>query len=199
MTGGGRASTVADLLTRLRQGEEGALDELFPLLYDELHGLAKRQRAAWSGNETLNTTALLHEAYVKLSRQSALDFGDRSHFLRTASRAMRHILVNYAERRGARKRGGGVRTVELEKVEGLVAGSGSDPASDLDAILMLDRALERLEEGRARQARIVECRVFGGMTIDETAQALDVSPATVSRGWSMAQAWLRRELGEAWP
>lgn len=186
------ATQVSSLLGRLREGDEGALDELFPLLYDELHALAKRQRAGWDGDETLNTTALIHEAYLKLSRQAAWDFRDRPHFLRAASRTMRHILVNYAERRNASKRGGGSPQIELQEIEGLVARPGEDP----DAVT-LDRALTRLETQWTRQARIVECRVFGGMTIDETAEALDVSPATVSRGWSMAQAWLRRELGEA--
>lgn len=190
---------ISGLLARLRDGDEDALDELFPLLYDQLHALAKRQRAAWEGDETLNTTALIHEAYLKLARQEALDFSDRPHFLRAASRAMRHILINYAERRGARKRGGGAPRVGLDEIEAVVGGRGGETDRDLEVIVTLERALGRLEATRARQARIVECRVFGGMSIDETARALEISPATVSRGWSMAQAWLRRELGEGSP
>lgn len=192
----GHDTQVSSLLGRLREGDEGALDELFPLLYEELRALAKRQRAGWSGNETLNTTALIHEAYLKLSRQDALSFQDRPHFLRAASQTMRHILVNYAERRSARKRGGGLPPIQLQEVEGLVARPGAVSDEHLAVVVTLDRALTRLEALRRRQARIVECRVFGGMTIDETAEALDISPATVSRGWGMAQAWLRRELDE---
>ena len=187
---------ITALLVKLRRGDERALDELFPLVYDELHRLAKRQRAAWDGNETLNTTALLHEAYLKLSRRQEWDFNDRAHFLRTASRAMRHILVNYAERRSARKRGGDAPRVGLDEIEGQVGAPGDDDR--VETIILLDRALSRLEEVRARHARIVECRVFGGMTIDETAEALEISAATVSRGWAMAQAWLRREVGDVW-
>ncbi|HSR41134.1 MAG TPA: ECF-type sigma factor [Longimicrobiales bacterium] len=185
---------LAPLLDRLRDGDEGALDELFPLVYAELHRLARRQRRGWDGNETLNTTALLHEAYLKLADQDRHDWEDRAHFLHAASRAMRHVLINYAERRSAEKRGGGRPPVTLDKVADVLRDPGRGGGHELEALIALDRALERLGEEDRRNGRIVECRVFGGMTIRETARALGISEATVSRGWAVAQAWLRREL-----
>lgn len=184
---------VSRLLGRLRAGERGALDELFPVVYEELRRLAHRHRRRWRGDETLNTTALIHELYLKLTDVERQDWQNRAHFLHAASRAMRHILINYAERRRAEKRGGAQTVVPLEDVAP-VLGDGAFTPERAHALIELDRALERLSGVSDRQARIVECRVFGGMTIDETAQALDISPATVSRGWAVAQAWLHREL-----
>lgn len=197
---GSRTGTVTRLLARVREGDDAAFDDLLPLVYDEMRELARAQRRRWEGDETLDTTALVHEAYLRLVDQSAPGWKDRAHFLAVASRAMRHILIDYARRRQAGKRGGDRRRLSLEEIETSLA-SDQDPADARDEALMaLEGALESLEEEDERQSRIVECRFFGGMTIRETAEALGISHATVERGWSAARAWLyrelRRELGE---
>lgn len=185
---------LGPLLDRLREGDDEAFDELFPLVYGELRTLARRQRAGWQGNETLNTTALLHEAYLKLAGGEPRGWESRAHFLHAASRAMRHILINYAERREAEKRGGGRTPVPIQAVATVLEDPSQSQERQVEALIALDRALTRLSDEDDRAARIVECRVFGGMTIRETAEALAISDATVSRGWALAQAWLRRDL-----
>jgi RNA polymerase sigma factor (TIGR02999 family) len=186
--------TVSQLLVELRAGDQQAFNRLLPLVYQQLHELAKQQRRRWSGDETLNTTALVHETYLRLAGDSAPAWQSRSHFFAVASRAMRHILVDYAKHQRRAKRGGHQRRIALHEIEAALA-AGSDPAdAGNDALIALDKALHQLEEHDARQSKIVECRFFGGMAIEETAEALEVSPATVKRGWTMAQAWLHREL-----
>lgn len=187
------AGEVGILLSRLREGDATAFDELFPILYDELHAIASRQRRAWQGNETLDTTALLHETYVKLAERECNDWLDRAHFMHAAARAMRHILINYAERSAAEKRGGGRPPATLDRIADILS-SGRSGAFEVEVLIALDRALEELGQVDARAAQIVECRVFAGLTIDETGQALGISAATVSRGWTVAQSWLRRYL-----
>lgn len=178
---------VTQLLDALRNGE--AVDDaaLLRALYDELHALARHHRARWRGNETLNTTALVHEAYLKLVGNKGAEFAGRAHFLATASKAMRHVLITYAERQAAQKRGGGQADLPLDEAL-LVA------HEDAEELLALDEALARLELADPRAARIVECRFFGGLSAEETAQALDISTATVTRGWRAARAWLYGEL-----
>jgi len=189
--------TVTRLLAELQSGERAVLDDLFPLVYDELHRAAERQRRRWEGDETLNTTALVHEAYLKLVDQTAPAWQSRAHFLAVASTAMRQILINYAKRRSAAKRGGGARPVPLHEIEEALKGDG-DPAEARDeALAALDDSLRRLESLDERQSRIVECRFFGGMTIRDTAEALGLSPATVKRSWATAQSWLYRDLKQA--
>ena len=187
--------TVTRLLQELKGGDRAALDELFTLLYAEIRELAQRQRARWQGNYTLNTTALVHEAYLKLVDQDRVDVESRAHFHALAARAIRHILCSYARDRGARKRGGGLERLTLDELNVPAAGTvtSADQWHDLAA---LDEALQRLELLDARQAKVVECRFFGGLTIEETAMAAGVSPRTVKRDWAMAQAWLHRELTE---
>lgn len=189
----GTRAVVARLLAEVVGGNRAATDELFALLYDELRGLARRQRRRWRGDDTLNTTALLHEAYVKLVGRTRLGVESRAHFLALAARAMRHILCNYARRRGTRKRGGGVTILPFEELQASVVPAvfGEDRA---DGLLALDDALRRLERLAPRQSRIVECRFFGELTVEETAAALGVSARTVQRDWLLAQAWLHREL-----
>jgi RNA polymerase sigma factor (TIGR02999 family) len=194
-SGADRREAVASLLGEIRDGRRAALDELFPLVYEELRQLAHRQRRSWRGNETLNTTALVHEAYLKLSDQRGMSWDSEAHFLAAAARAIRHILINYARDRKAQKRGGGWQRVPLGELE--VAGSPESAAPWEDRVLALDDALERLATVSDRQARIVECRFFGGMTVEQTAHALGLSTPTVVRGWAVAQAWLRGTLGEA--
>lgn len=192
-----RQSTVSRLLARARRGDHEAFDDLLPLVYDELRQLAQLQRRRWEGNETLNATALVHEAYLRLVDQTAPEYRNRAHFLAVASRAMRHILIDYARRRAAQKRGGHLRRLSLEQIESALK-RAEDPADARDeALLALEKSLERLEQEDARQSRIVECRFFGGMTIPDTAEALGISPATVKRGWAAAQAWLYRDLRRA--
>lgn len=186
-------STVTRLLGEVRGGDRRALGELFALVYDELQLLARRQRRRWDGDYTLNTTALVHEAYLKLVGQSRIGVESRAHFFALASRAMRHILCNYARRKRARKRGGDLERVPLDDQQ-VPAGRARPPDETSVLLAALDDALRRLEEMEPRRARVVECRFFGGMTVEETATALGVSPRTVKRDYSVAQAWLHREL-----
>lgn len=172
------------------------MGRLIPMLYHELHVLARSQRARWRGDVSLDTTALLHEAYLKIAGQDAPDWNDRSHFMAVACTAMRQVLIDHARGRHAKKRGGGVRPVTFDDIERLLASSEPEPYAQSEALLLLDRSLGRLADRSPRQARVVECRFFGGMTIPETAEALDISPATVKRDWSVAQAFLYREMKE---
>ena len=172
-----------------RGGARGraTVDSLVPLLYDELRRIAHhRQRAEQTGH-TLETTGLVHEAYLRLVGTEHLNIADRAHVLAVAAQAMRHVLIDSAVRRKAIKRGGGRATVSIDDVPVV-----DDARSE--ELLALDEALSRLGEIDARQARVVECRFFGGMSIEDTAVALDLSPATVKRDWALARAWLNREL-----
>ena len=183
---------VTRLLGELRNGEPGSFDRLFPLVYEELHSLARRARRPDAGRDlTLDTTSLVHEAYLKLVDQSRADWRSRGHFRAVAAKAMRHITIDHARRRAAGKRGGGVPDVPLSAVEAFVAGgAGPDP----ETLLALDEALEALAAEDERMARIVELKFFGAMTIEEIAGVLEISPATVKRGWAFAQAWLHRAI-----
>jgi RNA polymerase sigma factor (TIGR02999 family) len=186
-------ATITRLLGELQAGNDAALEELFTLLYDELHTLARRQRERWHGDYTLNTTALVHEAYLKLAGSAPPRLDDRAHFAAVASRVMRHILCNHARAGGTQKRGGGNPVLTLDdSAPDLQAAQASD---DADLLVALDEALHRLEQEDARMSRVVECRFFGGMTIEETAAAIGASPRTVKRDWAVAQAWLHREIG----
>jgi RNA polymerase sigma factor (TIGR02999 family) len=186
--------SVTRLLARVQDGDQAAFHKLLPLVYAELRILARAQRRRWDGDETLNTTALVHEAYLRLVDQGRPGWKDRAHFLAAASQAMRHILIDYARRRTARKRGGPLPPLALHEIEEALGGSTEAVEAGDEALLALEEALRRLEAENPRQAWIVECRFFGGMTIPETAEALAVSPATVTRGWAAAQAWLYREI-----
>ena len=186
--------TVARLLDELGSGDRDAVDKLFAILYDELKELAARQRRRWHGNYTLNTTALLHEAWLRLVGQSRIEVEGRAHFRALAARAMRHILCDYARDRATLKRGGQFEKLPFEDLLA-IPDQGVLNESQSHTLLALDEALERLAQVDERQIRVVECRFFGGMTIEETAIALDISPRTVKRDWAMAQAWLHREIG----
>jgi RNA polymerase sigma factor (TIGR02999 family) len=194
--GDSEAETVRKLLHDLGAGDRSAFDRLFPLVYDDLRRVAGRQHRVWEGDHTLNTTALVHEAYLRLAGAGARHWENQAHFLAVAARAMRQILIDHAKARKAAKRGGGLRRVPLHEIESALGGGDPADAGD-DALVALNEALSRLEAHDERQSRIVECRFFGGMAIDETATALGISPATVKRGWSMAQAWLYRELARS--
>lgn len=178
---------ITRLLDAARGGDLGASDKLFSAVYTELRKLARSHRRRWRGNPTMNTTALIHEAYLKLGGPSPQSFANRRHFFATASKAMRQVLVNYAEQWGAEKRGGEALRITLE--EATLAGDVS-----AEELLDLDRLLRKLEADNPRRCRIVECRVFGGMTVDEVAEVLGISAATVKREWQVASALIWREL-----
>jgi RNA polymerase sigma factor (TIGR02999 family) len=162
-----------------------------PLVYSELKALAHAHRYRWTGIKGgMGTTSLVHEAYLKLADQAPAGFANRRQFFAVASKAMRSILIDNARWQGRQKRGGGSPPVELQESM-LVSAERSEE------LLALDEALGRLDDREPRLARIVECRCFGGLTVDETAEALAVSSATVKRGWSLARAWLYRELQTA--
>jgi RNA polymerase sigma factor (TIGR02999 family) len=186
--------TVTSLLDEVRRGDPSALSRLFALVYDKLIEVARIQRRRQPSTETLNTTALVHEAFIKLFGSESRDFNDRAHFMAVAATAMRQILIGHARRKAALKRGAGQAHASFEEVERALETEAGFVTEKADALLALDRALEQLHRRSERQGRIVECRFFGGMSIEETAIALDISPATVKRDWSMAQAWLHREI-----
>lgn len=184
------STDITQLLREASGGDQQARNNLFDAVYHELRIIARAHRNRWRGNETLNTTALIHEAYVKLANGELADYEDRTHFFATASKAMRQILINYAERYAAAKRGGDAVRVTL---------SENIPVTDdsFDDLLVINELLGQLEENNTRHCRLFECRVFGGMTIDETANALGVSPATVKRDWSLISAWIYREVSQS--
>ena len=181
------ASQVTQLLVRWREGDRKALEELMPLVYDELRRLARYYLSRERSDHTLQSTALVHEAYLRLAGENAPQWQNRAHFFGIAAHIMRQILVEHARARGATKRGGERRRITLD--EGVAAAK----ARDVD-LLALDEALERLAAINARHAHIVELRFFAGLSNEETAAALGVSAATVKRAWAVARSWLFREL-----
>ena len=180
---------VTRLLSQLTHGDHEVFDELYSSIYGSLLEIAHRQLRGERDDHTLATSDLVHEAYLKLIGLAGTDWKGRSQFFGIAARAMRQILVNHALTRRALKRGGGVIHENLDDVA-----LGGEQRSD--SLLALDEALRKLASLDARQALIVECRYFGGMSIEETAVAAEVSTATVKRDWTAARAWLNRELGE---
>ncbi len=187
-------ASITGLLARLRERDDGAFDELFPLVYGQLRELAHVQRRRVQDQETLNTTALVHEAYIKLAQHEQPDWKDRSHFLAVAARAMRQVLIDYARARQAAKRGAGSTALSFEDVQQSLRARPGFTDERIDVLVALDASLRRLERENERHSRIVECRFFGAMTIDDTAEALGISRATVKRGWAVARAWLYRDL-----
>ena len=189
---GPAAAELRDQITNLllawgAPGEQRPADRLLPLVYDELRRVAHRQLGRERSGHTLSTTALVHEAYLRLVDQTRARWVDRAHFFAVAAGVMRRILVDYARRFRAAKRGGGVQPVDLDRVE-----VSLDERSEM--LINLDEALGRLAELNPRLSRVVEYRFFGGMTEEETAEALGVTDRTVRRDWIKAKAWLSREL-----
>jgi RNA polymerase sigma factor (TIGR02999 family) len=181
---------VTDLLAASREGDAEATDRLLAAVYDELRAIASAYRARNNVGATLSTTDLLHEAYLKLVDGDRLPFNGRAHFFGAAARAMRQVVVDAARARNRDKRGGGTPPIRLDDAPPV-----STPAQAED-VVALDRALERFERVDARAARVVECRYFAGLTIEETADVLDVSTMTVKRDWAAARAWLHHALSE---
>lgn len=178
---------VTGLLEAARCGDKGDLDRLFEAVYAELRRIAHARRGEWRGNDTLGTTALVHETYFKLVGQATLGAQDRRRFYALASKAMRNILIDYATMRRTAKRGSGAVHVSLD----------DNPISTVDAadeLLAMDQALERLGKLNQRQCEVVEHRFFGGLSVQETAEALNVSATTVKRDWALASAWLHEQM-----
>ena len=178
---------VTRLLQAWSSGDETAFDRLLPLVYRELHRRAQRYMANERSGHTLQTTALIHEAFLKLAGRPEKHWNGRAHFLGVAAQAMRHILVDHARAQDRAKRGGGVHAVSLEEC-------GAVPVERAAELVALDEALDRLAAIDPRKARVVEMRYFGGLSVDEVAELLVVSPDTVMRDWRLAKTWLRREL-----
>jgi len=181
---------VTDLLTRWSNGDDAALAELTPLVYEELRQLAHRQMRAERSDHTLQTTALVNEAYLRLADQTNQRWQNRAHFFAVAARAMRQILVSYARSQRAEKRGGGALKIDLDEVA-LVSPEESKEIVDLH------EALETLATLDPRKAQVVELKYFGGLNYDEMAEVLKISPVTVRRGWRFAKAWLYTQLHNA--
>ncbi|HYD51365.1 MAG TPA: ECF-type sigma factor [Gemmatimonadaceae bacterium] len=182
---------VTALLRAHAGGDPDALARLLPQVYDELRRIARSRLRRERDDHTLSTSEVVHEAFLELVPLERVDWQSRAHFYAVASRAMRNVLVDHAERRGAAKRGGGARAEPLhDLLEEQVPGA----ERSLDDLIAINDALGRLEQLDPRKARVVECRFFGGLSLDETAEALGSSAATVSRDWTFARAWLHREL-----
>ena len=178
---------ITQLLAEWRDGNQAALDELYPLVYDELHRLARRYMNRERKGHTLQTTALINEAYVRLIDQRNVHWANRSHFFAISAQIMRRILIDHARRQAYAKRGGGARQVSLEETATVVH-------SDLSEFLRLDEALKSLAELDPRRSQVVELKYFGGLNNDEIAGVLKVSKNTVIRDWNMARAWLYGQL-----
>jgi RNA polymerase sigma factor (TIGR02999 family) len=181
---------VTLLLQEWSEGDENALAKLMPLVHDELHRLAHQHMRRESAGHVLQTSALINEAYLRLVDQPQIRWQGRAHFFGIAARLMRHILVDDARKRNASKRGGSLIQVPLDEANKIIQEQAANVAA-------LDDALQRLEAIDERQGKIVELRFFGGLSIEETAQVLKVSPGTVMRDWTFARAWLRNEMNVA--
>lgn len=181
-------ATLTEWLARLRQGDEAALEQILPVVYDELRALARAQLRREDPGHTLNATALVHEAYLRLAERNALHPRDRHHFFAIAAQCMRRVLVDHARARKRKKRGAGSVALSLENAGAVLANEA--PAD----ILALDDALNRLAVASPRAARVVEQRFFAGLTLQETAVSLGVSLKTVQRDWLLARAWLQKEI-----
>lgn len=177
---------VTELLVKWRQGDKEALQALLPLVYGELRRIARRRMQAERPHHTLQSTDLVHEAYLRLAKSPPQEVENRLHFLAIASQLMREILVDYGRKRRASKRGGGCKITLNEAI-------ASAPNNEID-VMVLDEALTSLSKLDAQQARVVELRFFGGLSIEESSEVLGISPATVKRDWVTARAWLKREM-----
>ncbi len=180
--------TITRRLQAGRDGDPRALEDVVSLLYEDLRRIARRQLHRGRPGDTLDTTSVVHECYLKLAERDHLQFANRSHFLATVALAMRQLIVDHARRRLAEKRGGGMARVTLDDHQ-------ATAQDDSETLVAIDEALDRLADYDERLSRLVECRFFAGLTEDETAVALDVSRSTVQRDWVRARAWLREELG----
>ena len=185
---------VTQLLDRVREGDSDAFDTLVQNIYGELRTIARGQRRKLGASGTVNTTAVVHEAYEKMANasvRSQRSFTDRGHFFRVASRVMRDIIVDYARSQSAAKRGGRSKPISISDIP---SGQIRSQSFDIDEVLSVDHALSSLMSIDAEAARVAELRYFAGLTIEQTAEALDVSESTVKRRWTIARAWLLKQL-----
>lgn len=180
-------SGITELLKQWRNGDQMALDQLMPLVYDELHSLAQRALNHQSGGQTLQTTALVNEAYLRLCNLPQVEWQDRAHFFAVAARIMRFLLVDHARAKASAKRGGGIQRVELDEAAVYTPERSAD-------LLALDNALNRLAVVDEKKSRIVELRYFGGLTVEEVAEVLGIAAISVKREWAKAKLWLYHEL-----
>ena len=180
--------TITVWLRRLQEGDASAYDKLIPLLYDELRLVAKQRLQKERPNHTMGATALVNEVYLKFINQKLLQLSDRNEFMAVASAAMRHILVDYARARNRAKRGGGKPNIPLDEIEHFLS------EREAEEVLILDEALERLTKVNERASQVIQYRFFGGLTLDETAEAMGISKRSVQRSWTTARAWLRKEI-----
>jgi RNA polymerase sigma factor (TIGR02999 family) len=183
---------VTDLLARWSEGDVGARDALVPIVYDQLRRIARKCLLSQRSGHTLQPTALVHEAYLRIAKGSSLQWQNRAHFFAVAAQMMRQILVDHARRASAGKRGGGAITLSLNENDDVAA----QAQNNLD-LIALDTAMKRLATLDERQSRIVELRFFGGLSIEETAHVMEISPATAKREWATARVWLHREIGSS--
>ena len=191
MTRAAKPQNITQLLAEWRDGDQSALDELYPLVYDELHRLARRYMSRERKGHTLQTTALINEAYVRLVGQK-VDWANRSHFFAISAQIMRRILIDHARRHAYAKRGGGAQQVSLEEAAAVTPDQSAE-------LLRLDEALTSLAEMDPRRSQVVELRYFGGLNNEEIAGVLNVSENTVTRDWNMARAWLYQQLTGSGP
>ena len=192
---------VTRLLQRWADGDAAALESLWPLVYDDIRRLARRQMSRERADHTLQGTALVNEAFIRLSGQRVLEWQNREQFLSLAAQIMRRVLVDHARQRGAQRRGDGAQRMSLHDTQAAFEVDAAQALDSLDDervdLLAIDAALSRLQQIDASQGRIVELRYFGGLTLEETARVVGISLASVKREWAMARAWLRRELSLA--
>jgi RNA polymerase sigma factor (TIGR02999 family) len=186
---GSNPNQITQLLRSWSQGDSHALEQLMPLVYNELHRMAQRYMSDEASGHTLQPTALVNEAYLRLVRGAQAEWQGRSHFFAVSAQVMRHILVDWARSRQAGKRGSGAPVLELNENLAIPMPSGSD-------LIAIDDALKALAQVDPRKSQIVELRFFGGLTVEEIAEVLRVSEETVHRDWRLAKSWLRRELGK---
>src|SRR5829696_5103745 len=181
------STSITVLLEKARSGDSSALADVFPLIYEELRRLAQQQLRREPDGHTLSPTPVVHEAYMRLIDYSRMEWAGRAHFMAVAATAMRRILVDHARGHRSVKRGGALRRVSLDSVE-----LGAEDRAEL--LIAIDEALDRLKTLDRRQAQVVECRFFGGMTEEETAEALGIGLRTAKRDWAKAKSWLHREI-----
>jgi RNA polymerase sigma factor (TIGR02999 family) len=187
---GSTMSDVTRILNAIEQGDTKAADKLFPLVYEELRHLAARKLSHESPGQTLQATALVHEAYIRLAGEESQDWKSRRHFFRAAAEAMRRILIDNARRKKSLKHGGEHQKIDLDD-----AAFAQDNAPSVDHLIALDEALSRLSEEEETRAEVVKLRYFAGLSVAQTADILEISPTTVKRYWAYARAWLLREIG----
>lgn len=181
------SNNITQILQKWSEGDESSLDTLVTLVYQELHRLAHRALARSSGHNTIQTTALVHEAYLRLANVKEIDWQDRIHFFAVSANLMRNILVDFARNRTSQKRGGGLARVDFDEALNF-------SPDESENLIVLDEALTELAKLNERQSRIVELKFFGGLTEEEIAEVLKISPATVSRDWKFARVWLYRQV-----